>query len=162
MRMIVVLASLLGLAACSETNDVSAVDQETIDVTRISLAPGADTDRWYTEEQVSRGRDVFAMSCAGCHGQNAESIADWRAMDTNGNFPPPPLNGTAHTWHHPLSVLKMVIEQGGEPFGGVMPGFDETLSDQQIVDLIAGFQGYWPDEVYERWLERERAGRSNQ
>lgn len=159
MRMIAVLIATLGLAACSDNNESADGTAGEIDVTQLSLEPEPGTGRWYTEEQVNRGKAVFAANCAGCHGQNAESTPNWKSLDANGNYPPPPLNGTAHAWHHPLSVLKMVIEDGGEPLGGVMPGWDDTLSDQQIVDVIASFQSYWPDKTYQLWLKRERADR---
>jgi mono/diheme cytochrome c family protein len=51
----------------------------------------------------------------------------------------------------------MVIEQGGEPVGGVMPAWGDTLSDRQIIDVIASFQSYWPDDTYQLWLEREQS-----
>jgi len=167
MKTIWVMATVLGLAACTgsneSTNDASNNNDASndIDVTQLSLEPEPGTGRWYTEEQVSRGKDVFAANCAGCHGQNAESTPNWQSLDANGNYPPPPLNGTAHAWHHPLAVLKMVIEEGGEPMGGVMPGWDDRLSDQQIVDVIASFQSYWPDDTYQLWLKRERANRAH-
>ena len=61
----------------------------------------AETDRWYSDEQVKQGEKVFATNCASCHGKNAEATKDWKKRDEKGNLVPPPLNGTAHPWHHP-------------------------------------------------------------
>ncbi len=111
------------------------------------------TSRWYSKQQVEQGRTLYLTNCSTCHGQQAEGTADWRKRDSNGNYPPPPLNGSAHTWHHPLSVLETSIALGGKPNGGVMPGFAETLSPQDIQATIAFIQTFWSDEIYVRWLE---------
>ncbi len=109
--------------------------------------------RWYTESQVDRGRVTFATHCESCHGGNAQGTSDWRKPDANGNYPPPPLNGSAHAWHHPLPVLARVIERGGVPLGGVMPGFAGKLDHDEIHDTIAFFQSLWSDKTYARWAE---------
>jgi cytochrome c553 len=157
MKLIWITAAVLGLTACSGNDEAPQDLGETIDISSISLEPKAGTGRWYTQEERVRGKEVFRANCAGCHGQNAESTPNWKTVAENGQYPPPPLNGTAHAWHHPLSVLKMVIEQGGEPVGGVMPAWGDTLSDRQIIDVIASFQSYWPDDTYQLWLEREQS-----
>jgi mono/diheme cytochrome c family protein len=109
--------------------------------------------RWFTESQVERGRTIFMAHCASCHGKSAQGTRNWREPDSSGKYPPPPLNGSAHAWHHPLPVLTRVIEQGGIPLGGVMPGFADTLDRDEIRETIAFFQSFWPDETYERWAE---------
>ncbi|MFB3103971.1 MAG: c-type cytochrome, partial [Pseudomonadales bacterium] len=65
--------------------------------------PSTDTvaGRWYTTNEVAKGKVLFLSHCASCHGQAAEGTLDWRRTDANGNYPPPPLNGSAHGWHHP-------------------------------------------------------------
>lgn len=115
----------------------------------IDAAPG----RWYAAEQVSQGKALFVEHCASCHGKNAESTTEWRKIDANGNYPPPPLNGSAHAWHHPMAILEQTIATGGMPVGGVMPGFASTLSESEIRATIAYFQNFWPDEAYARWQE---------
>ncbi len=117
------------------------------------LAPtwAKDDQRWYTPEQVRLGAAVFQQHCAACHGQNAEATPNWKQADANGIYPPPPLNGTAHTWHHDLDVLRTQIRQGGLEFGGVMPAFENILSAQQIDQAIAYFQSQWPVELYRKW-----------
>jgi len=120
----------------------------------ISIASSEDTvERWYTAQQVAQGQMVFVSHCAACHGQQAEGTTEWRKVDASGNYPPPPLNGTAHAWHHPRSVLEQTITQGGVSVGGVMPGFAETLSREEMQTTIAYFQSFWPDEIYSRWQE---------
>ncbi len=107
--------------------------------------------RWYSDEQVAEGKRLFAALCAECHGKDAAATPDWRRPDANGNYPPPPLNGSAHTWHHSLEVLRETIQNGGAPLGGVMPGFADRLSMQEIDAVIAWIQSLWPEEVYRVW-----------
>jgi mono/diheme cytochrome c family protein len=109
--------------------------------------------RWYTEQQLEQGQALFLANCATCHGQRAEGTAEWRKTDADGNYPPPPLNGSAHAWHHSLAILERSISMGGVPNGGVMPGFAGKLSPEEMQATIAYFQHFWPDEIYARWLK---------
>jgi len=118
--------------------------------------PSADsaTGRWYSESQVERGARVFARHCAACHGARAEGLSeDWRQRLEDGSFPPPPLNGSAHAWHHPLPILLQVINEGGAEFGGRMPGFAEVLSEEEKLAAIAWFQSLWSEDIYAQWQQ---------
>lgn len=106
--------------------------------------------------QVTRGGRLFQQNCAECHGAMGEGDPNWRTLDANGHYPPPPLNGTAHTWHHPMSILRRTVRQGGVPLGGVMPAFADKLSDGDIDAILAWVQTKWPDEVYAAWSERNQ------
>ena len=107
--------------------------------------------RWYDQATVDQGAALFSQNCASCHGTNAEGTADWKKTDANGNFPPPPLNGSAHAWHHNKELLKRTIREGGAKIGGLMPGFADRLSDEEMDAVIAYFQSKWPDSVYQKW-----------
>ena len=82
-----------------------------------------------------------------------------RKMDANGKFPPPPLNGSAHAWHHPQSVLVDTIRNGTAKLGGNMPAWKDKLSNEQINDIIAWFQSKWSDEIYSAWYEMDQRSR---
>lgn len=112
--------------------------------------------RWYTAEQVFAGEPLYQTYCAVCHAADGSATADWKTPGADGNYPPPPLNGTAHTWHHPLELLDYTIVNGGVEYGGVMPGFGEALDEAQRLAIVAWFQSLWTDEVYEKWLEIEK------
>ncbi|UCH40721.1 MAG: thioredoxin fold domain-containing protein [Gammaproteobacteria bacterium] len=114
----------------------------------------APAERWYSDEQVAQGEKLFRQNCAGCHGQNAEATPDWKKTDANGNYPPPPLNGSAHTWHHDLDLLRRTIREGGAKLGGQMPAFEGVLNAEQVDAVIAFFQSKWSDEIYQRWSGR--------
>jgi thiol:disulfide interchange protein DsbC len=114
----------------------------------------ADNGRWYSSDQLEKGKQLFQQQCASCHGANAELTIDWKKTDSNGKYPPPPLNGTAHAWHHSLQQLKETIQRGGVPLGGLMPAFASTLSDADIDAAISYFQSKWPEQTYRKWAAR--------
>ena len=97
---------------------------------------------------------MFQQNCAVCHGAQAQGAPDWQRPDASGKYPPPPLNGTAHSWHHPMKVLKRVIKQGTAAQGGNMPAWEGKLSDKEIDAVIAWFQNKWPDPLYAAWARR--------
>jgi thiol:disulfide interchange protein DsbC len=114
----------------------------------------AEKQRWYSDEQVVQGEKLFRQHCAACHGQNAEATPDWKQTDANGNYPPPPLNGSAHAWHHDLDLLRRTVREGGAKLGGQMPAFEGVLDAGEIDSVIAFFQSKWPDDIFQRWAGR--------
>lgn len=106
--------------------------------------------RWYSEAQLELGERVYNNNCISCHLENAQGTLEWRKT-INGVYPPPPLNGTAHAWHHSIDVLMASINEGGVPFGGVMPAFKNSLTEDQKLSVIAYFQNFWSKEIYNRW-----------
>lgn len=119
--------------------------------TGVSLA---ESGRWYNADQLSQGEQLFQQNCASCHGVNAELTADWKKTDINGKYPPPPLNGTAHAWHHSMQQLRETIQRGGVALGGVMPAFESKLNDDEIDAVISYFQSKWPEQTYRKWAAR--------
>ena len=116
--------------------------------------PAIGADRWYDADLVKTGESLFQQHCATCHGANAEGTREWKKTDASGHYPPPPLDGSAHAWHHSIPKLARSIKQGGLQLAGVMPGFGDRLDDQQVLALIAYFQSKWPEQVYRVWHER--------
>jgi len=110
--------------------------------------------RWYKQSHVTQGKAIFKDNCAACHGSNGQSIFGWKERLADGSFPPPPLNGSAHSWHHPLSQLLGTIKAGGIARGGKMPSFKDQLSDEEIVSAAAYFQNFWSDDIYQAWIQR--------
>jgi thiol:disulfide interchange protein DsbC len=113
--------------------------------------------RWYDQATVDQGATLFEQNCASCHGINAEGTADWKKTDADGNYPPPPLNGSAHAWHHNKELLTRTILEGGAKLGGSMPAFAGKLSEQEIEAVIAYFQSKWPDPIYQKWAGANEA-----
>ncbi len=148
-KLLALLALSSLLIACGEAEspgNVAGSDETT----------AVGTGRWYSQQQLDNGAQVFATNCSVCHGDQAQGLtADWRSRQANGSFPPPPLNGSAHAWHHPVSVLLQVIDFGGEDLGGQMPPFESVLNQDEKMAAIAYFQSFWPDELYLDWVDMD-------
>lgn len=111
-------------------------------------------ERWFDPPAVEVGKRLFQQHCAACHGSEAEGTRDWKKPDASGNYPPPPLDGSAHAWHHSLPQLARSVKEGGIKLGGVMPPFGDQLSNPEILAVIAYFQSKWPEEIYQAWHQR--------
>ena len=139
----------ISLSACSENQDVAGNNGEIKPVVK----------RSFDFAQITRGGKLYQQNCAVCHGKQGQGAPNWQKMDANGKFPPPPLNGTAHTWHHPKTVLMDTIRNGTAKLGGNMPAWKDKLSNEQINDIIAWFQSKWSDEIYSAWYEMDQRSR---
>jgi len=105
---------------------------------------------------IVAGASLYQRHCVECHGDNAEGNADWRQRDADGKFPPPPLNGAGHAWHHSTQKLVEMVAEGNEPLGN-MPGWQGRLSQKEMESIVAWLQAQWPDLVYDTWRERQLA-----
>lgn len=111
-------------------------------------------ERNFDISQITRGRASYQEHCAVCHGPNGEATPDWRKPLENGRYPPPPLDDTAHAWHHSTEELKRFILKGGPPGEGRMPGWEDKLTEQQIDDILVWIKSLWSNEVYDAWYKR--------
>jgi len=116
--------------------------------------PQPTSERWFTQEQVAIGKPLYAAYCAGCHGDQGQGGKNWDRPKKDGSYPPQPLNGSGHSWHHPLASLEKTIAQGGTHPGATMPGFAQVLNKSQRMAVIAAFQSFWSNQTYADWLYR--------
>lgn len=123
----------------------------------LMLTPARGEGRWYDQQAVEKGNRLFQQNCASCHKPNAEGTPNWKQTNEQGQYPPPPLNGSAHAWHHDLDTLRRTIREGGAKLGGVMPPFEEKLNSEEIDAVIAYFQSKWTDNLYRKWANRFQA-----
>jgi len=116
--------------------------------------------RWYSKAQLTTGKAVFENHCAQCHGVQAQGlVANWKKRLADGSYPPPPLNGTAHAWHHALPLLLQIVQEGGAIYDGNMPGFADVMNKQEQLAVVAYFQSFWNDDVYRLWkTDRDPSG----
>lgn len=105
---------------------------------------------------LHRGESLYRQHCLVCHGERRQGAENWTRRNPDGTFPPPPLDGTGHTWHHPYWQLRDMIRYGAEARGGRMPSFEQILDDEDVTAIIAWLQSKWPDEIFEAWLEYDR------
>jgi len=136
----------VALSACKETTTFGSLPGITGNSSAV-ITPDFDPT------QIKRGEQVYLANCVGCHGPNGAGTPDWRKPNTDGKYPPPPLDGTAHAWHHPTNVLKKIILQGTPPDLGSMPAWEGKLTDQQIDDVIVWIKSLWSTEIYDLWYK---------
>lgn len=102
-------------------------------------------------EKIKRGEATYTKNCASCHGPNGEATPGWRIPAADGRYPPPPLDGSAHAWHHSTETLETMIRDGSP--GAGMPAWNGKLTNQEIDDVIVWIKSLWPDEVYDIWYK---------
>ena len=105
-----------------------------------------------SDDPVERGERIYVTHCASCHGQSGEGEPHWNIKKSDGTLPPPPLNGSGHTWHHGDGTLYKQVKLGGgyldlPGFKSGMPAFGEQLSDREIVDVLAYVKSLWVDQT---------------
>ncbi|WP_170410279.1 c-type cytochrome [Ruegeria atlantica] len=127
-------------------------------VTFFSFATSASAGHEMDDRDLTNGQTLYAEQCASCHGVNLEGQPDWQTPDNNGILPAPPHDETGHTWHHDNQLLFEYTRLGGEAalaargvdgFASGMPGFGDTLTDDDIWDILAYMRSTWPERVQE-------------
>jgi mono/diheme cytochrome c family protein len=120
-------------------------------------------------ELVRQGAEIYAQSCASCHGENLEGEPNWQSTKADGALPAPPHDETGHTWHHPDDLLFRITKFGTaeavglEDFKSNMPAFESSLSDKEIIAALSWIKAQWPEEIRERHdMMNERARSSSQ
>lgn len=151
----------LALSGCEKAEEKPA--DATASASVPAHKPDSVPDNWLKPEQISRGRLVYEQHCQKCHGVEGKGQpGDWRQRRPNGMFPPPPLDDSAHAWHHPTAVLRKAIKQGSPPDLGDMPPMQGKLTDVEIDDVIVYIKSLWSPEVYRQWMEIEWRSLENQ
>lgn len=111
-----------------------------------------------TASRIEKGRALYDAYCAACHGAEIEGQDDWQSRNADGTLRAPPHDDSGHTWHHGDRLLTDYVRLGGaalleargiEDFESGMPGFGETLSDDEIGAVL--------DFIKSRWSDRARA-----
>ncbi len=143
----------LALAACQGEKEGDTADL------RGELPASGGIGRNADPALLVQGERIYRQHCAGCHAADAGGDPNWRKRDSEGFFPPPPLNGSGHAWHHSTGVLTDLIRNGSPGGKGRMPAWAGKLSEQEITAVIAWFQSLWSQQVYEAWLEIQQRGR---
>lgn len=113
-------------------------------------------------EIVAQGQAIYVQHCAACHGANLEGQPNWRERDADGYLPAPPHDETGHTWHHPDAQLIEITRLGTEAVvgGGYrsnMSGFEDILTDDEIIAVLAHIKSTWPRRIIARHDELNAA-----
>jgi mono/diheme cytochrome c family protein len=133
------------LVSCNEnTQETKAMTPEVKPVVQRNVDP----------VQYSKGQKLFLMNCAACHGKYAQGAKNWQIPDKDGKYLAPPLNGTAHTWHHSNKALTITIKNGTSKIGGNMPAWKDKLSEGEIMLILIWIKAQWSDEIYTAWYNQ--------
>ncbi len=107
-------------------------------------------------DRLAMGVALYAENCASCHGANLEGQANWRTRNADGTLRAPPHDHTGHTWHHADAHLFTYTKLGGQEamanlpnFVSGMPGFGDTLTDDEIRSILDYIKSTWPDDIRE-------------
>ena len=105
---------------------------------------------------IAAGQLTYAEHCAACHGANLEGQENWQSPDENGIRPAPPHDANGHTWHHDNQLLfdytllggrEALNQRGIQNAPSAMPGFAETLSEEEIWNTLAYIRSTWPERI---------------
>jgi mono/diheme cytochrome c family protein len=96
-----------------------------------------------TAEVVAEGGRLYDEVCKSCHGAKGvgERPEDMYASDDYGVVAPP-LDDTAHGWHHSDRNLAETILNGSPRNPRMMP-FKEIISEQDAANLVAYLKSLW-------------------
>lgn len=146
-KWLILIAGLVLVSGCGS-------EESPATVSTMSADGGVVAPRKVDFAQIARGGRIYHQHCAECHGDVAQGGSNWRERDAEGKFPPPPLNGTGHAWHHPEKMLFHVIMNGSPGGQGNMPAWKGRLTPEEVMDVIAWFQSHWSNEIYAAWQRR--------
>ncbi len=108
---------------------------------------------------IARGQQVYAETCASCHGADLKGEPNWRSPDSDGMLPAPPQDETGHTWHHSEKLLFELTKYGIAAASGLkdhktrMPIYDGVLSDDDIIAVLSFIKSRWPENIQQRHSE---------
>jgi len=149
----VLLAGLL-LSACDKASEPAVGQSPLVEDNSADAAP---LDRKLDSAQIARGHAIYEKNCMECHGAEGKGQpGDWRIRDAEGKYPPPPLDDSAHAWHHPTAVLLEAIRDGSPGGEGNMPAWKGKLSEQEMQDTVVYIKSLWTDPVYRLWMKMEQ------
>ena len=124
-------------------------------VAMLACSSPSNEDDAPSADAATAGQEIFANTCAACHGISGEGQPNWHIPKADGTLPPPPLNGDGHTWHHGDGFLYRMVRDGGKwlesptlpHFKSGMPAFGDQLSHDEIVSVIAHVKSLWGDKT---------------
>lgn len=93
-------------------------------------------------EIVATGASLYAESCASCHGAAGAGFA-------RAGVPAPPLDGSAHSWHHSDTQILGLIRDGGS----IMPPVGRDWTDAQRTAVLTYVKTRW-----EPWQRERQSG----
>jgi S-disulfanyl-L-cysteine oxidoreductase SoxD len=119
----------------------------------LALRPGSAPSLHFADaenaDMVREGKQVYARNCAGCHGRRLQGQLLWQVQDQFVGRRAPAHDQTGHTWQHSDDDLFYMTKFGRFPttppaVKSYMPAYEQNLSDDQILAVIAYIKATWP------------------
>lgn len=115
------------------------------------------------DRDLANGKTLYTETCATCHGAQLQGQPNWQTPDENGIMPAPPHDASGHTWHHDNQLLFDYTWLGGQQtletrgvtgFASNMPAFKDTLTQDDVWDILGYIRSTWPE--HERRVQDSR------
>lgn len=96
-----------------------------------------------TPQLIAKGHKIYERYCQACHGENGvgERPKNMYAEDQYG-FVAPPLDNSAHGWHHTDANLLQTILNGSSRNPRMLP-FKDIISREDAKDTVAYIKSLW-------------------
>ena len=88
--------------------------------------------------EPARGKQLYEQYCVSCHGAGGRGQPGWQLQPRGA----PPLDSSAHAWHHEDSQLVSMILDKPAP-DSLMPAWRGVLSRDDALDLVAFMKSLW-------------------
>lgn len=86
----------------------------------------------------AQGKALYDKNCAVCHGPGGRGLPGWQYQARGA----PPLDSSAHAWHHEDEQLLAMILDKPAP-DSVMPAWRGVLSREEALDVLAYIKSLW-------------------
>jgi len=97
---------------------------------------------WATVDpaRIARGRELYGMACALCHGSDGAGNPDWESAVRPVSF------ADCATTAEPAEQWETIVKKGGPVRGlsSVMPAFGEAFTDEEIAAVVAYLRTFCP------------------
>jgi len=97
---------------------------------------------WATVDpaRIARGRELYGMACALCHGSDGAGNPDWESAVRPVSF------ADCATTAEPAEQWETIVKKGGPARGlsSVMPAFGEAFTDEEIAAVVAYLRTFCP------------------
>ncbi|MDH5752941.1 MAG: cytochrome c [Deltaproteobacteria bacterium] len=113
--------------------------------------------QWYVYTDPGRirlGEKLYLTYCQDCHGHKASGQFPEKpkgGLDELGKQVAPALDGTGHSFHHPLNVWHRQIKKGSRLKNSRMKSWERRMSQYEIESVVAYIQSLWPEELLDQY-----------